>query len=108
MTPETPGELDVVAVGAHPDDLEIVCGRTPAASPDHFQSSLIIEAARFYSQLTRWDDRFAGTPPYRVPHLVYAPYPFEAEGRHWHSTVVVDVTHTFEQKLAAVRCYESQ
>ena len=60
-----------------------MAGRTPAASPDHHQAHLLIEAARFYAQLTKWDDRFAGTPPYRVPHLVYAPYPFEAEGRHW-------------------------
>src|SRR5256885_5738496 len=48
-------------------------GRTPAASPDHFQAQLLIEAARFCSQLTKWDERFAGLPPYRVPHLVYVP-----------------------------------
>ncbi len=83
-------------------------GRTPAASPDHFQSQLLIEASRFYSQLTKWDDRFAGTEPYRVPHLVYAPFPFDAEQRSWHSTFVIDVTDTFEQKVEAVRCYKSQ
>jgi bacillithiol biosynthesis deacetylase BshB1 len=85
-----------------------VAGRTPAASPDHHQAHLLIEAARFYSQLTRWDDRFAGTPPYRVPHLAYAPFPFDAEVRHWHSTLVIDVTDTFEQKLSAIECYHSQ
>src|SRR5579859_3925140 len=53
-----------------------VAGRTPAASPDHYQGQLLIEAARFYSQLTKWDDRFAGLSPYRVPQLVYAPFPF--------------------------------
>jgi bacillithiol biosynthesis deacetylase BshB1 len=83
-------------------------GRTPAASPDHHQAHLLIEAARFYSQLTKWDDRFGGTPPYRVPHLVYAPFPFDAEVRPWHSTFVIDITETFAQKLAAVRCYASQ
>ena len=57
-------------------------GRTPAGSPDHHQAHLLIEAARFYSQLTKWDDRFAGPPPYRVPHLVYAPFPFDAEVPH--------------------------
>src|SRR5207302_3489534 len=62
-------------------------GRTPAASPDHHQGSLLIEAARFYSQLTKWDDRFDGTSPYRVPHLVYVPFPFDAEQRHFHATV---------------------
>jgi N-acetylglucosamine malate deacetylase 1 len=83
-------------------------GRTPAASPDHHQGSLLIEAARFYSQLTKWDDRFAGAPPYRVPHLVYAPFPFDAEQRHFPSTFVVDISTTFEQKLRAVECYRSQ
>jgi bacillithiol biosynthesis deacetylase BshB1 len=83
-------------------------GRTPAASPDHHQAQLLVEAARFYSQLTKWDDRFGHTPPYRVPHLVYAPFLFDAEVRHWHSTFVIDVSDTFEQKLRAVRCYESQ
>ena len=91
-----------------PGMVMIAAGRTPAASPDHYQGGLIAEAARFYSQLTKWDDRFAGTAPYRVPHLVYVPYPTDAEQRHWHSTFVVDVTETMEQKLEAIRCYESQ
>ncbi len=83
-------------------------GRTPAASPDHHQAHLLIEAARFWSQLTRWDERFGGTAPYRVPHLVYVPFPFDAEARHWHATVVVDITETMPQKLEAIRCYASQ
>ena len=41
--------------------------KTPTASPDHYQASLIIEAAVFYSKLTKWDEHFAGTPPYVVP-----------------------------------------
>jgi N-acetylglucosamine malate deacetylase 1 len=88
----------------------VICpaGRTPAASPDHYQGQLLVEAARFYSQLTKWDDRFDGTPPYRVPHLVYAPFPFDAEVRHYPGSFVVDVTPTFEQKMEAIRCYASQ
>ena len=85
-----------------------VAGRTPAASPDHHQGHLIAEASRFYSQLTKWDERFDGTEPYRVPHLVYAPFPTDAEQRSWHSTFVVDVSDTMEQKLEAIRVYESQ
>jgi N-acetylglucosamine malate deacetylase 1 len=91
-----------------PSVLITVAGRTPAASPDHHQAHLLTEASRFYSQLTRWDDRFAATAPYRVPHLVYAPTPFDAEQRLWHSTFVIDVSDTFEQKLEAIRCYQSQ
>jgi N-acetylglucosamine malate deacetylase 1 len=83
-------------------------GRTPAASPDHHQAHLLIEAARFYSQLTKWDERFDGTAPYRIPHLVYAPFTFDAEIRHWQSTFVIDITDTFEQKIAAIQCYASQ
>jgi N-acetylglucosamine malate deacetylase 1 len=91
-----------------PSVLITMAGRTPAASPDHLQGHLLVEAARFYSQLTKWDDRFADTPPYRVPFLVYAPFPFEAEVRHWHSTFVVDISDTFETKMRAVECYHSQ
>ena len=80
----------------------------PAGSPDHHQAHLLIEAARFYSQLTKWDDRFDGTPPYRVPFLVYAPFPFDAEVRHWQGTFVIDISDTFEQKMEAVACYRSQ
>src|SRR5262245_44783833 len=83
-------------------------GRTPAASPDHHQGHLLVEAARFYSQLTKWDERFEGTPPYRVPHLVYAPFPFDAEQRSFHATFVIDISDTFETKLQAIGCYRSQ
>src|SRR6476661_8702624 len=91
-----------------PNIVIVAAGKTPAASPDHNQGHLIGEAARFYSQLTKWDDRFDGTAPYRVPHLVYTLFPTDAEQRQWHGTFVVDITDTFEQKLAAVKCYESQ
>lgn len=91
-----------------PTVLIAAAGRTPAASPDHHQGHLAVEAARFYSQLTKWDERFDGTPPYRVPHLVYAPFPFEAEQRLWQATFVVDVSETFAQKLESIRVYESQ
>ena len=88
----------------------VICaaGRTPAASPDHHQGHLIIEASRFYSQLTKWDERFDNTGPYRVQHLVYVPFPSDAEQRNWQSTFVVDITDTIEQKLASIQAYESQ
>lgn len=85
-----------------------MAGRTPAASPDHHQAHMLIEASRFYSQLTKWDDRFAGTAPFRVPHLVYSVFPFDAEQRHWHGTFTIDISETFEQKMQAIRCYDSQ
>ncbi|OWK43304.1 PIG-L family deacetylase [Fimbriiglobus ruber] len=91
-----------------PSLLIAAAGRTPAASPDHHQGHLIAEASRFYSQLTKWDERFDHTAPYRVPHLVYALMPTDAEQRHFHSTFVIDISETMEQKLEAIRAYESQ
>src|SRR5262249_9674998 len=91
-----------------PDVVLILAGRTPAASPDHHQGHLIGEASRFYSQLTKWDERFAGTAPYPLPPLAYAPSPSDAEQRHWPSTFVIDISDTFEAKLEAIRCYQSQ
>ena len=83
-------------------------GRTVAASPDHYQAQLIAEASRFYSQLTKWNDRFDGTEPFRIDHLVYRPVPTAAEIAHFPTRFVVDITETMEQKIEAIRCYESQ
>lgn len=85
-----------------------MAGRTPAASPDHYQAQLIAEASRFYSQLTKWNDRFGGTEPFRVDHLVYRPVGTAAEITHWHTRFVVDITDTIDQKIAAIKVYESQ
>ena len=85
-----------------------MAGRTPAASPDHYQAQLITEAARFYAQLTKWNDRFGDTEPFRVDHLVYRPTRIAAEIHHWHSTFVVDIGDVLEKKIEAIRCYRSQ
>jgi N-acetylglucosamine malate deacetylase 1 len=88
----------------------VVCmaGRTPSASPDHYQSQLIAEAARFYSQLTKWDERFDGTKPHRIDHLVYRPVPMAAEVTHYHSRFVIDISTTIDRKVEAIQCYKSQ
>ena len=91
-----------------PNILVGLAGRTTAASPDHYQGQLIVEAARFYSQLTKWDDRFGNTRPHRVDHLVYRPIPSAAERQHFHGQFVVDITDTLDRKLEAIRCYHSQ
>lgn len=85
-----------------------IAGRTVAASPDHFQAQLITEATRFYSQLTKWDERFGGTKPHSVDHLIYRPLPRSAERLNFASEFVVDISDTIEQKLEAVACYKSQ
>jgi len=85
-----------------------MAGRTPGASPDHYQAQLIVEASRFYSQLTKWDDRFAGTPPHRVDWLWYRPTLITAEVHHWHSTFVIDTSDVIDTKIAAISAYKSQ
>jgi N-acetylglucosamine malate deacetylase 1 len=106
--PEHRFALATVFRRLRPSIVIATAGRTPAASPDHHQSHMLIEASRFYSQLTKWDDRFGGTAPYRIPYLVYAPFPFDAEVRVWQSTFVVDISDTFEKKIESIRCFESQ
>jgi len=85
-----------------------MAGRTPAASPDHYQGQLLLEAARFYAQLTKWDDRFDGTAPHRIDWLWYRPTPNSAEQTHWPATFVVDTSAFEEQKIAAISAYASQ
>jgi LmbE family N-acetylglucosaminyl deacetylase len=89
--------------------LEIVMeGRTPLASPDHWHGELLGEASVLYSRLTKWDDRFDGTEPHRIDHLLYRPIPSAAEIMHWPSRIVMDISDTIEQKLEAIACYRSQ
>jgi bacillithiol biosynthesis deacetylase BshB1 len=106
--PEPRYALAAVLRKYRPKIMVVMAGRTPAASPDHHQGQLIAEAARFYSQLTKWNERFGGTKPHRMDHLVYRPVRTAAEITHWHCQFVVDITDTMEQKVEAVRCYRSQ
>jgi bacillithiol biosynthesis deacetylase BshB1 len=85
-----------------------MAGRTPGASPDHYQAQLLVEASRFYSQLTKWNNRFENTEPHRVDWLWYRPTPISAEIHHWHATFVVDTSDVHEKKLAAISAYQSQ
>lgn len=85
-----------------------MAGRTPGASPDHYQAELLVEAARFYSQLTKWDERFDGTAPHRIDWMWYRPLPISFELRHYQSTFVVDISDVHEQKVAAIAAYASQ
>ncbi len=85
-----------------------IAGRTVAASPDHYQAQLITEATRFYSQLTKWNDRFDNTEPHAIEHLIYRPLVRSAETQHFPAQFVVDVSDVIEQKIAAVACYHSQ
>lgn len=106
--PENRFKIATVFRRYRPRTVVAMAGRTPGASPDHYQGQLLIEAARFYSQLTKWDERFDGTTPHRIDWLWYRPVAIAADVPHWHSTFVVDTTDVFEQKVAAISAYASQ
>lgn len=85
-----------------------LAGRTPQASPDHWQSELLAESSVFYSKLTQWDDRFDGTPSHAIGKLVYRQIPRSLETVEWPTSFVLDIADVIDQKLEAVACYESQ
>jgi bacillithiol biosynthesis deacetylase BshB1 len=73
------------------------------AHPDHVAVTQLVDAARFWSKLTKSD--MAGDPhhPERIynyfcVHLKLVPQP----------AFILDISEFWDQKLAAVRCYESQ
>lgn len=73
------------------------------AHPDHTAATELVEAARFWSKLTKTD--MPGEPyyPERILyyfciHLRLIPQP----------AFVVDISDQWERKLEAIRCYESQ
>jgi N-acetylglucosamine malate deacetylase 1 len=83
-------------------------GKTPTASPDHYQASLIIEAAVFYSKLTKWDECFQGLDPYVIPRRLEFFLSFEMVSPAVRHAMVVDISDTLETKLASIACYVSQ
>ncbi len=73
------------------------------AHPDHIAATQLVEAARFWSKLTKTD--MPGDPwhPRRIfnyycVHLKHAAQP----------AFVLDISPYWEKKIAAIRCYESQ
>lgn len=83
--------------------------RTPMASPDHWQAMQIIDAAVFYSRLTKWDDQFAGLPVHTILCQLHYPLTFDVEQVSvLPHRFTVDISGVIEQKLASVQAYESQ
>jgi bacillithiol biosynthesis deacetylase BshB1 len=73
------------------------------AHPDHVAATELIEAARFWSKLTKTD--MPGEPfhPQRIynyfcVHLKQTPQP----------AFILDISAEWDRKLAAIRCFESQ
>lgn len=73
------------------------------AHPDHVAATQLIEAARFWSKLTKTDLPHGPHHPQRIynyycVHLKQAPQP----------AFVLDISEYWERKIASIRCYESQ
>ena len=83
--------------------------KTPLASPDHYQATLLTDAAIFYSRLTKWDEHFDGLAVHAVQRQLYFRLPFEnASLPGFESQITVDISETLEQKLGSIGCYRTQ
>lgn len=86
-----------------------IADKTPMASPDHWQATQITDAAVFYSRLTKWDPHFDHLPVHTISAQIWYPLglksttPLPATNQ-----IVMDIGHTLKQKIAAVKCYETQ
>lgn len=84
-------------------------GKTPTASPDHWQAMQITDAAVFYSRLSKWDEHFDGLPVHKISRQVYYSLFYESQ---WSGVAprqfVFDISQTLETKIDAVKCYETQ
>ena len=71
--------------------------------PDHIAATSLIEAARFWAKLTRTDME---GEPFHPPRIFYY---FSIHLRnHPEPAFVFDISDAIEEKMASVRCYESQ
>lgn len=83
--------------------------KTPMASPDHYQSMLLTDAAIFYSRLTKWDEHFGGLSVHAVSRHLYFRLALEPDvlpGEPYH--VAVDIGATLDIKIESVLCYQTQ
>ncbi len=83
-------------------------GMTPRASPDHYQSQLIFDAAIFYSRLSKWNHRFDDLPSWRIEHAFYYYTARELIQTNLPLQFIIDISKQFERKKQALLAYKSQ
>ena len=71
--------------------------------PDHVAATPLVEAARFWSKLTKTD--LPGAPHFPERILYYYCVHLRLVGK---PAFVLDISTTWEKKLAAIQCYRSQ
>lgn len=86
-----------------------IAGKTPMASPDHWQASQITDAGIFYSRLSKWDDQFDGLPVHVIEKQLWYPLGLRSlEPPGGSGSFVVDISETIDLKLQSVRAYRTQ
>ncbi|QEG21289.1 PIG-L family deacetylase [Mariniblastus fucicola] len=84
-------------------------GKTPLASPDHWQAMQITDAAIFYSRLTKWDEQFDNLPVHRISRQLYYSLLFNGDfSGVGPKQIVHDISDTFDAKMDSIRCYATQ
>ena len=83
-------------------------GKTILASPDHNQAQQIVEAATFYSRLTKWEKYFNNLPVHRIKSLLYFPVRFIDLHPENYTSFFVDISDTIDIKEEAILVYKSQ
>jgi LmbE family N-acetylglucosaminyl deacetylase len=83
-------------------------GKTLMASPDHYQAQQIVEAAIFYSRLTKWDKYFDNLPVHRIKSLLFFPVRFIDLHPEGYTSFFVDITNFIDIKEKAILVYKSQ
>ena len=79
------------------------------ASPDHWQAMQIVDAAVFYSRLTKWDDHFDGLPVHTISSQLYFRLAFEPNfSDAMPGQFTFDISRTLDRKMEAIRCYKTQ
>lgn len=83
--------------------------KTPMASPDHWQAMQIFDAGVFYSRLSKWDDYFDGLEVHTIGTQLYFPLSFDlVSAAAIPHSFVSDISDSIEQKMNAIKCYETQ
>jgi len=86
-----------------------IADKTPLASPDHWQTVQITDAAVFYSRLTKWDEHFDHLPVHTIPRQLWYPLGLKSlNTSHSAGQFVFDISTTLECKLEAIRAYATQ
>lgn len=79
----------------------LLCPMHTDRHPDHDAAHYLLRDANYLAGLARID---TGQPPHRAAHVYY----YRVYGETTPPSAVVDISDTFEMKLAALRAYKSQ